>query len=200
MDKLWELLVNVITGRRSRIFWAVVIVLVVFVVIVYPYIDANFLYYDRIEKRIDNLQKLVELTGTPLEENEELNKEYLSIVAEMETAREKALSNATNDQDSKRDKLIKFASGAGLWVIVAIGVLFPKKKNEKVTIKRVCNNLLSAAVCLGIGSLMGCIFTYIPTLGSVDINAAFAPTVQLIVIWLIMDTPNKKKVKSTLDA
>ena len=105
MDKLWELLVNVITGRRSRIFWAVVIVLVVFVVIVYPYIDANFLYYDRIEKRIDNLQKLVELTGTPLEENEELNKEYLSIVAEMETAREKALSNATNDQDSKRDKL-----------------------------------------------------------------------------------------------
>ncbi len=199
MDKLWELLVNVITGRRSRVFWALVIVLVIFVVIVYPYIDANFLYYDRIEKRIDNLQKLVELTGTPLEENEELNEEYLSIVAEMETAREKALSNATNVQDSKRDKLIKFASGASLWVIVSIGVLFTKKKNEKITLKRVLNNLLSAAVCLGMGSLMGCIFTYIPTLGSVDINAAFAPTVQLIVIWLIMDAPNKKKAKSTLE-
>lgn len=200
MDKVWELLINVITGRRSRLFWAIVIVVVIFSVIIYPYIDANFLYYDRIERRIDNLQKLIELTGKPLEENEELNKEYLSIVAEMETAREKALSNATNVQDSKHDKLVKFLSGAGLWLIVAVGVLFTKKKGEKRTLRRFFNNLLSAVVCLGMGSLMGYIFTYIPTLGSVDINAIFAPVVQLVVVWLIMDAPNKKKDKKSIES
>ena len=200
MDKLWELLVNIMTGRRSRIFWAIIIILVILVVIVYPYIDANFLYYDRIEKRIDNLQKLVDLTGKPLEDSDELKKEYQSIITEIETAREKALSNATNAHDSNRDKLIKFAGGASLWVIVAISVLFLKKKGEKRTFKRFCNNLLSSIVCLGVGSLVGILFTYVPTLGSVDINAAFAPMIQLIILWLIIETPRQKKVKNTVES
>ena len=51
MDKLIELLVGVVTGKKSGIFWTVLIFLLIAVVIVYPYIDANFLYYDRIEKR-----------------------------------------------------------------------------------------------------------------------------------------------------
>lgn len=193
MDKLWELLVNIVTGQRSRIFWAIVIVLVVLVIIVYPYIDANFLYYNRIEKRIDNLQKLVNLTGKPLEESKELNKEYQSIVAEIETAREKALSNATNAQDTKRDKLIKFAGGAFLWVIVAVGVLFAKKKDNTSTLKYFINKICSVIVCLGVGSLMGCLFTHIPTLGTIEVNAVMSPIIQLIVIWLIMETPLKRK-------
>ena len=90
-EKVLDWLGKIITGPKSRFFWAFIIVALVIGIIVFPYIDANFLYYDRIEKRINNLQALVELAGTPLQENEALNAEYESILEEMETAREKAL-------------------------------------------------------------------------------------------------------------
>ena len=114
--------------------------------IIYPYIDANILYYGRIEKRIDNLQKLVELTEKPLEENEELKEEYVSILNEMETARKKALSNATSSKDSIHDKRIKFGAGAGFWYIAALCVLFSKKKTEKWSFRKVFIQVLDKMV------------------------------------------------------
>lgn len=138
--------------------------------IVYPYIDASFLYYDRIEKHIDNLQKLVDLTGEPLSENEYLNKEYLSILDEMETAREKALSNATNRTDTLHERRVKFFAGAGLWYIVALAVQFTKKKIEKWSLKKVFNSICAATLCFGLGSGIGWIFTMIPTLGFVEVK------------------------------
>lgn len=192
MDKLLELLVGVVTGKKSGVFWTVLIILLFTVVIIYPYIDANFLYYDRIEKRIDNLQKLVELTGEPLRENEDLNKEYLSILTEMETAREKALSNATSNEDSLHDRRVKFFAGAGLWYIVAVAVLFTKKKTEKWSFKKVFNNFCSATLCLGIGSGIGWIFTLIPTLGIVEVNAVLTLILEVVVLWLLIEQPKKK--------
>ena len=192
MDKLLELLVGVVTGKKSGIFWSVLIILLIAVVIIYPYIDANFLYYDRIDKRIDNLQKLVELTGEPLYENEDLNKEYSSILKEMEVAREKALSNATNSEDSLHNRRVKFFAGAGLWYVVAIAVLFTKKKTEKWSFKKVFNNFCSAILCLGIGSGLGWVFTLIPTLGIVEVNAVFTLILEVVVLWLLIEQPKNR--------
>lgn len=119
-EKVLDWLGKILTGPKSRIFWAIVIVALVIGIIVFPYIDANFLYYGRIEKRIDNLTSLVEVSGTSLEENEALYAEYLSILDEMETAREKALSNATNSQDTVHDRRMKFLQGQDygiLWLL-----------------------------------------------------------------------------------
>lgn len=196
MDKLMELLVNIVTGKKSRLFWAVIIVLAIVIVIIYPYIDANILYYDRIEKRIDNLQKLVDLTGKPLEENEALNNEYLSILEEMENAREKALSNATSIEDSMHDRRVKFLAGASLWYLAAVMVLFTKKKTEKWSLKKVINNFCAAALCFGIGTGIGWIFTKIPTIGGVEVNAGFTLILEVAVLWLLIEQP-KKKVLAT---
>lgn len=192
MDKLLELLVGVVTGKKSGIFWTVLIILLIVVVIIYPYIDANFLYYDRIEKRIDNLQKLVELTGEPLFENEDLNKEYLSILNEMEAAREKALSHATSRGDSLHNRRVKFFAGASLWYIVAFAVLFSRKKAEKWSFKKILNNFCSAILCLGIGSGIGWVFTLIPTLGIVEVNAVFTIIIEIVILWLLIEQPKKK--------
>ena len=192
MDKLLELLVGVVTGKKSGIFWSVLIVLLIAVVIVYPYIDANFLYYDRIEKRIDNLQKLVELTGEPLYENADLNKEYYSILKEMEIAREKALSNATNSEDSLHDRRVKFFAGAGLWYVVAIAVLFTKKKTEKWSFRKVFNNFCSTILCLGIGTGIGWVFTLIPTLGIVEVNAVLTLILEVVILWLLIEQPKNR--------
>jgi len=197
MEKFWEFLVGVATGKKSKVFWAAVIVIALIGVVIFPYIDANFLYYNRIEKRIANLQNLVELTEKPLEESPELNEEYISILEEIAVAREKSLATATRAEDSKHDRLVKFAGGAGLWAIVAIAVLFARKKGEKMSFKKVLNNLLSSLVCVAFGSFVGLFFTWIPTLGAVEVNAVLAPIIQLVVVWLIIESSNKRKSSST---
>ena len=191
-EKVLDWLGKIITGPKSRFFWAFIIVALVIGIIVFPYIDANFLYYDRIEKRINNLKALVELAGTPPQENEALNAEYESILEEMETAREKALSNATNSKDTLHDRQVKFFAGAGLWYIVAVILLFTKKKNEKISFKKIFNNFCSAALCLGIGSGIGWIFAMIPTLGVVGVNVVLTLILEIVVLWLLIEQPKKK--------
>ena len=192
MDKLLEVLVGVATGKGSRMFWAILIVLVIIVVIIYPYIDANILYYGRIEKRIDNLQKLVELTEKPLEENEELTEEYVSILDEMETARKKALSNTTSNKDSIHDRRVKFLAGASFWYIAALCVLFSKKKTEKWSFRKVFSNFGVAVLCFGIGSGVGWMFTLLPTFGTIGVNVVLTLIAEFVFLWLIIKQPEKK--------
>ncbi len=190
-EKLIDLLEKIVTGPKSRIFWAFVIVALVVGIIIFPYIDANYLYYDRIERRINNLQALVDLTGIPLQENEDLYAEYESIIEEMESAREKALSNTTNNKDTIQDRRVKFLSGAGLWYIVALMVLITKKKTEKWYFKRIFNNFCSTVLCVGIGSGIGWVFTLIPTLGLVGVNVGLTIILEVIVLWLLIEKPKK---------
>lgn len=190
-EKLIDLLGKIVTGPKSRIFWAFVIVALVVGIIIFPYIDANYLYYDRIERRINNLQALVDLTGIPLQENEDLYAEYESIIEEMESAREKALSNTANNKDTIQDRRVKFLSGAGLWYIVALMVLITKKKTEKWSFKRIFNNFCSTVLCVGIGSGIGWVFTLIPTLGLVGVNVGLTIILEVIVLWLLIEKPKK---------
>ena len=192
MNEWIELFTKIITGEKSRYFWVGLIVVAIMAIIIFPYVDANILYYDRIEKRIDNLSKLVELTGIPLEENTELNAEYESILSEMENAREKALSNTGKQEDSRHDRLIKFLSGGALWFLIAVIMPFNKKKGQKYSFKLFFNNLLAAFFCFAIGSVIGCVFVYVPTLGVVELNAVLAPVAQLVILLLVTQKPKKK--------
>lgn len=192
MEKILDKLIGFASGPKSRTFWAILIVVCVLAIIVFPYIDANFLYYDRIEKRISNLQAMVNLSGASLEESEALNAEYLSILAEIETAREKALSNATSSQDTLRDRRIKFFAGAGLWYLVALVVLVTKKKTEKWSFKKIFNNFCSAVLCLAIGTVIGWVFTMVPTLGIAEVNGILTLILEIVVIWLLIEQPKKK--------
>lgn len=78
------------------------------------------------------MTNLVNLTGVPLEENEMLYEEYLSILEEVKTARENALFGSGKAEDSRTDRMWKFAGGAFLWVIIAVVLLFSKKKENNV--------------------------------------------------------------------
>lgn len=156
-----------------------------------------FCTINRIEKRITNLQNLVTLTGKPLEESPDLSKEYNSILEDIASAREKSLTTATRAEDTRHDRLVKFGGGASLWVVVAIVLLFTKKKGEKISFKKILSNLFSSLFCIAIGSLTGLFFTWIPTLGAVEVNAVLAPIIQLIVLWLIIESSNKGKKNNT---
>lgn len=191
-EKILSWFEKIVSGEKRRLFFAILIIVVLLGIVVFPYIDANFLYYDRIEKRIDNLSSLVSLSGEPLENNEILHEEYLSILEEMKTARENSLFDGGKVENSKHDLAWKFAGGAILWVIVAIVLAFPKKKGERRPLKQWINNIAAAFFCLVIGAILGSIFVYIPTIGSVELNFVLSPVLQIIILWLILDSPKKK--------
>jgi len=71
-DKIIGWIEKIATGEKRRIFWAMIILLLIVIYIAFPFIDAHFLIYNRIEQRIDNLSKLVSINGKPLENSESL--------------------------------------------------------------------------------------------------------------------------------
>ena len=195
-ERILEWLHKIVTGPKSRVFWAIVILAVIIIVIIFPYVDANYLYYSRIEKRIDNLQDLVELSGSSIEDDEALNAEYQSILKELETAREKALTSAITKEDTVDERRVKFFTGAALLYLVALLVLFSKKKTEKWSFKRVANNVGSMVICFVLGTLIGWVFTLIPTLGSIEIHCVLTLILEVTVICLLFAKPSKDTTAS----
>ena len=67
-----------------------------------------------------------------------------------------------------------------------------KKKTEKWSFKKAFNNFCSTVLCFGIGTGIGWIFTMIPTLGFVEVNAVLTLILEVVVLWLLIEQPKKK--------
>ena len=197
-DKIAEWIEKLATGKKARIFWAIVIALIVALFILFPFIDANLLFYNRIETRINNLEKLVSISGMTVSEDPSLHAEYQDILLNMETARQNSVVSFSVEgfvkESSAFDTTVKFWSGTIVGIILSIACLFNKNPNGKTTIGFFLkNNLMICIVCLIMGAVFGWLFTLIPTLGSVWINAIAAPIVQFVFLDLLISTPQKKK-------
>lgn len=197
-EKIFDLIKNLATGKHSKIFWGILIIVVVLAIIVFPYIDANFLYYSRIEKRIDNLVDLVSLSGKEIEESAVLLDEYNNIIEEIKVAQDKNMSTLFEDkEDSTFEYWAKFLSGAFLFWLVGVVILFQKNKENKLTFSYfVKNNFLVFIFCTIIGALIGYVFSMLPIFGSIWVNIIGVPILQLIVVcFLFTKTENKNETK-----
>lgn len=191
-EKIFDLLKSLATGNKSKKFWGALIVIFIIVLIVFPYLDANFFYYNRIEKRIDNLTSIVELNDDKIHKNQGLLLEYESIIREINDANQKSLNTFNNSTDNEFDFWAKAISGGLLFAIVGIIGLF-KKNNTKMTFSVFFkNNFLIFIVCSLFAVILSFIFSKIPTLGNVCVNVIAAPIVELIIIYLFTKSNNKK--------
>jgi len=192
-EKIFDWIKSLATGKNSRVFWGIIILLLIVVVIIFPYIDANFLYYNRIEKRIDNLSALVELSGNPIENSPELLAEYNSIIAEISNAQGKSISPSSDSTTNNKIAFWgKFSGGAFLFALMGVIMLFKKNDKQKPTFSAYLkNNLLVSFLCLIIAGILGYIFSLLPVIFSVWVNAIAAPIIQLIVLYLFMQ-PKKQ--------
>ena len=193
-DKIAEWVEKLATGKKARIFWATIIALVIMLVILYPFIDANFFFYGRVETRIDNLEKLVSISGTPVTDDPSLHAEYQDILQDMETARNNSIITVSFDSPRRTHTNLKFWSGAIVGIILMIAGLFSKNPSGKLTFKFfIKNNLLiffiGGIIALGFGYL----FTFIPTIASPWINAIAAPVIQFVFLDLLLSTSKKQK-------
>lgn len=193
-EKIFDLVKEFACGKHSRKFWGIVILLVILFLIVFPYIDANFLYYNRIEKRIDNLSALVELSGKTIEENSELISEYNSIIEDINAAQTKSLVSAINrSPETNFDYWIKFAGGGILLFIVGIAGLCQKKKDEKYTFSFFMkNNFLTFVGSMILAVILALFFSFVPTIGSVWINFVATPILQIMIVYLLFIQPKRK--------
>ena len=119
-------IVNKILNMNKRKLGVIVIVVFVSILILFPFIDTNFFYANRIKNRIDILQKITELDIDKISQNQNLMKEYDSIVKEINESDSNYINKILSN--NKNDHIIgKFISGGMLWWLL-------KKKIKKVEI------------------------------------------------------------------
>ncbi len=187
MDSLIKKLFEIATGKKAKIFWAVFLTIIVLLLVLYPYIDANFLVFSRINKRIDILERVTQLDLDKINNNSALYKEYNSIIEEISTIREKSVGTITTRQDTYNDKTIKFISGGSLFWLVSLIVLFSKNKKDNISaLKKIYSNMMSAILCVVLGYFFALIGKNIPTIVNIWINAIGFPCIQIAIIGLIV--------------
>ncbi len=187
VDSIFSKLEKMATGKNYRIFWAVMIMILIILVTAFPKLDASIIFYNRIETRIENMQKLASIDGVSIVDDEALRAEYEDILEDMADARLRAKTGVFLPEDCEFDRNVKFLSGAFLFTILAMIFLFClRNKNGKITVKFfLTKNLLISALCLLIGFVSGMACVDIPTLWSVWFNVLLAPILQLA-FWSLL--------------
>lgn len=149
----------------KKLAWMFIII-VLLVIMIYPIIDANFLYYQRISNRVEILNKVSSIDLKKVEGNELLLDEYNSILDEISDKEENYLNNIFIYKESKTNNVIKFVSGA--WLFALVGILIPfSKENRK---RKFMSNIFTSIFCFVIAALLGYIGYIIPTIINVVVN------------------------------
>ena len=95
MDKAIELIVSWIQKNlKNPKLYAIFATVIVVIALVFPYVDANFFFYNRIGKRVDILQSLSEIDMEKVSRSPALQEEYDAIISEIKKQRELSISSA----------------------------------------------------------------------------------------------------------
>ena len=181
-------IVNKILNMNKRKLGVIVIVVFVSILILFPFIDTNFFYANRIKNRIDILQKITELYIDKISQNQNLMKEYDSIVKEINESDSNYINKILSN--NKNDHIIgKFISGGMLWWLLGIIVLFFYNKFNKEENKKGRNwgtRIGGFILCAIIGGLIGLLCSIIPTIFNIWVNYIIVPILVLILMILLL--------------
>lgn len=169
----------------------------VFIILIFPYIDSNTFYYTRMEKRISILEHLTQLDETAINSNPVYRQEYESILQEIQLQRERSVNSiATQLFDTvnsswttgknQGNKILKFISGAIWFLIVTICVPFMN------TFKKRSDKLVAFIVMIILSTIVGCIFMAIPIIYRAWINYFVIPIAQLVIVIVLVGKKDKK--------
>lgn len=202
LGKVVEALVDVFKRNYKRPkLWLSVAIFIFVIILLIPYIDSNFFYFTRMEKRIEILEKVMSLDRNMINSNQAYIDEYQSILQEIEQQRDRSLNSLMNKfiynvnylfgmGKGEGNRIIKFLTGALWCIIVTICVPFMntfKKRSEKV---------LVFIMLVVISAIVGGIFSIIPIIISPIVNYVGIPLLQLVIVIIIAIKSNKKKTSN----
>lgn len=183
--------------RRPKL-WIGIILFFFCIVLLFPYIDSNFFYYSRMEKRINTLREVMELDHGLIYSNQAYVNEYQSILQEMEQQRERSINSLMNQADNYFDnlvimgtgqgnKVIKFLTGALWCILVTVCVPFMNtfdNRGEKIA---------AFFALVVISGLVGWMCSIIPIIFNPWVNYIGVPVAQIILVIIMVTRSNKKK-------
>lgn len=185
---LKSILFNKILNMNKRKLGVIIIIVLVSILILFPFNDTNFFYAKRIKNRIDILQKITELDMDKINQDNNLIKEYESIVTELNESDSNYINKILNN--NKNDHTIgKFISGGFLWWLLGIIVLFFYNifnKEDIKTGKNLGTRIAGFILCTIIGGLIGIIRSVIPTIFNIWINYIIIPVLVLVLMILLL--------------
>ena len=177
LNMAFQKLINEKKGFKL-IAW-IFIIIIILAIIFYPIIDANFLYYNRTNKRIEIIQKVVSINEEDIKRDSRIEEEYNSILNDMNSQSNNYISNIFQKETNTGRNIAKFISGA--WLFILVGIIMPfsldKNKGKRFTL----NNIMSGIVCLGIGAILGLVCYKIPNIINFAVNIILY---QIILIFL----------------
>ena len=196
--RILELIVDFLKRNYKKPkLWFAILGILVFVILIFPYIDSNTFYYTRMEKRISILEHLTQLDETTINSNPVYRQEYESILQEIQLQRERSVnsiatqlfdtvnSSWTTGKD-QGNKILKFISGAIWFLIVTICVPFMN------TFKKRSDKLVAFIVMIILSTIVGCIFMAIPIIYRSWINYFVIPIAQLVIVIVLVGKKDKK--------
>lgn len=196
--RILELIVDFLKRNYKKPkLWFAILGILVFIILIFPYIDSNTFYYTRMEKRISILEHLTQLDETAINSNPVYRQEYESILQEIQLQRERSVNSiATQPFDTvnsswttgkdQGNKILKFISGAIWFLIVTICVPFMN------TFKKRSDKLVAFIVMIILSTIVGCIFMAIPIIYRSWINYFVIPIAQLVIVIVLVGKKDKK--------
>lgn len=181
-------IINKILYMNKRKLGIILIVVFVSGLILFPFIDTNFFYSNRIKNRIEILQKITELDMDKINQNENLMKEYNSIVKEI-TESDNNYINKVLDNNENDHTIGKFISGGIIWWLLGIIVLFfynKFNKEDNIKGKKLRLRIGGFILCIIIGGLLGFICSIIPTIFNIWVNYIIIPILVFILMVLLL--------------
>ncbi len=187
MDKAIELIVSWIQKNlKNPKLYAIFAAVIVVIALVFPYVDANFFFYNRIEKRVNILQSLSEIDVEKVSQYPALQEEYDAIISEIEKQRELSISNAISmEQTTSHVPLFKFLSGGVLAWIITLCVPFMNTFKDQKT------KVLTFFLLALFGGILGGVAYIIPTIFNPWVNYIGFPVLQLIMLIALAMKPKQ---------
>lgn len=189
-------IVNKIFNMNKKKLGIYTIILLVAILILFPFIDTNFFYPKRVKNRIDILQKITELDVDKIQENKIMLKEYDSILKEIDESDNNYVNKVLNNKENNH-VLGKFISGGSLWWMLGIIMLlfYDKLTKDDKSKKTFSTRIAGFAFCIVFGALIGAICSVIPTILNIWVNYIFVPILVLILMFLLL-YKNDKSLRS----
>lgn len=202
MGKIIEELVELFKRNYKRPkLWLSVAIILFIVVLLIPYIDSNFFYFSRMEKRISVLDKVMSLDQDKINSNQAYIDEYQRILQEMEQQSERSINSLMNKfifqmnyitsmGNGEGNRAIKFFTGAFWSLLITVCIPFMN------TFKKRSDKLIAFILLLIMSGIIGWIFSIIPVIIVPMVNYIGVPILQIVVVIIIAVKSNKKKKKT----
>jgi len=186
-EKLYE---EIKKNLRNPKMYAVLLIVLMIVFLLFPYLDANLFYYKRVDDRVEILSELSNLDMDAINHNPVLLGEYESILKELESHPESSINQIFVKETRVSVNAAKFVSGAILVWLLAISCLFMK------TIDKKWNRVVAFVILVLLGLLFGKVAKSIPNIFNPWVNVIGFPIVLVTSIGLLFVGSGNKKEES----